>query len=921
MINRKTKQFLSLLFLLMLFGPISYGQEFLKSLRESSSGLTIADYQKAFYEWSQDKDLNGIKGWKQYKRWEEFNSQRLSPPGAQSGPTIFAQEAIKFANYKNSRNQDTQDHQPSWTPIGPSVFGTDGNPRAEPGLHRLNTIAFHPTDPNTFWVGVAQGGVWKTTNHGESYVSLTDDLPMLRISDIAVAESNTDVLYISVGDYGYIGWGLTTNDQKRPTHYGLGVFKSIDGGETWQPTNLAFQQTNFDGSLTRRVFIHPDDPDHVVAASTTGIWKSTDGGDNWTQNHNELMWDIEQDPTNFNVLYASTGFVNNLQQGNAGLLKSTDFGDTWTPLEIDIPAQNAAQRLEISISPSNPDYVYVVACNTIGGGGLYGFYRSTDGGASWELRANSPNILTQLDGTGGASGGGATSLAIMTHPTDPDKVYVGGLNMWGSDDGGLTWNGISNWTNDYGPSLHADQHYYTFNPLTNLYYILNDGGLYTTDNVQLGSWESALNEEGYTWPTQWNKLSEGINATSSYRVTLSKSDPGFLTTGTQDNSTFIYNKTEWLKGGGGDGMDGLIHPTNTDIIIASYQRGFLSKSVDGGATFASNITANITNQEVGAWTVPIVQHPEDNETIYAAWGNLWKSPDFGDTWEQISIFPNIPGATVPVPISALAISKYDPNIMVISKRPFASFSSQMQLLMTKDGGRTWNNIRGSLSNAAFVTSIALDNDNPDKIWVTISGFNPGRKVYYSDDAGISWQNISDNLPNIPVNTIVHVDGSFENFVYVGTDLGVFYRNDEMSQWEIYGHDLPNVIVNELEIQYESNKLYAATFGRGVWEISLLEYTEGSEVITSIEKNQIKDLQLGVFPNPSENEFHLTMNNLKVPSAYFEIIDVMGRKVYTEDLQFQGQTFNKDYRLGLKYGLYYLKISHGKFSRSVKLLVK
>lgn len=890
-------------------------QEFLKYI-DKEGNINLEAYHQAFYKWSQEVDLSQTKGWKKYKRWEDFLSQRLNHDGSLPDPSIYYREAVEVAKEKQSYNMRTE--ASGWTPLGPQVFASPSNPLIEVGLHRVNTIEFHPTDPNTFWVGVAFGGVWKTTNGGTSYTPLTDDLPILRISDIAVAPSNTDIIYLCVGDYAYLGWNLETNGNKRATHYGLGIYKSLDGGATWNPTGLTFDQTDFDGSLTRRVFIDPTDPDNIVAASTSGIYTSTDGGANWTKVYDELIWDLEQDPNDYTILYASTGFSNLLGQGNAGLLKSTDFGATWSALNTGIPATDAAQRIEIGISPVNTDYVYLVACNLEGG--MYGVYRSTDAGATWTQQSTTPNIIGLEDGTVGTSGGGTVDLAIVASQTDVNTLYVGGLNMWGSSDGGVTWNGISNWRNDYGSSLHADQHYYTYNPLDSKYYICNDGGLYATANIQMGSWETAQNSEGYTWPTVWEKLSEGINATSLYRIAVTDGANVFMA-GSQDNNTYIFYDGVWRMGVGGDGMESLIHPENPDIMVGMRQYGFLSKSLDGGATFTSGLTDHISSTEFGAWTVPLLHHPEKANTIYAAWGNVYRSSDFGDNWTRVSNFPDIStNLPFPWPTSAMAISEYDPTTMVLSKRPFYSFSQKMQLYYSGNSGGTWKSIRADLPANGFITSIEMDNDHPRKFWVTLSGFDDGNKVFATTNGGSSWQNITDNLPNLPVNKLVHVDGSLNNDLYIGTDIGVYYRNDKMSQWTLYSQDLPNVIVNDLKIDYAENKLYAATFGRGVWITDLKEYALGEDEITGIQ-NELKSLEVAVYPNPSDGKFRLKLEGANVREAEMKVIDIMGRVVYQTLLEIPEANFDKNFSLDLEAGLYFVQVEKGKFTKSTKLLIE
>ncbi|MFB0925786.1 MAG: hypothetical protein QMB65_11000, partial [Vicingaceae bacterium] len=234
--------------------------------------------------------MSTTKGWKFEHRWLDEYKKRVNPKGEFYDGAVFFSEAERIAA---SKKNNQQNKTAGWIPVGPTQRASASLTK---GLGRVNCITFHPTDANTFWVGVAQGGVWKTTNGGTNWTPLTDDLPILRISDIAVDPINTDNIYICVGDYAYMDVSLDLDDRKRHTHYGLGVYKSTDGGLTWNPTGLTYQMTQLDGSLMRRVIINPNNPDSLVAAGISGIWSSANGGTSWVQKNDSLIWDIEADP-------------------------------------------------------------------------------------------------------------------------------------------------------------------------------------------------------------------------------------------------------------------------------------------------------------------------------------------------------------------------------------------------------------------------------------------------------------------------------------------------------------------------------------------------------------------------------------------------------------------------------------------------
>ncbi|MFB0925787.1 MAG: sialidase family protein, partial [Vicingaceae bacterium] len=206
----------------------------------------------------------------------------------------------------------------------------------------------------------------------------------------------------------------------------------------------------------------------------------------------------------------TTGYLKNSQQGSAGILKSTDFGNTWTTLNTGIPATGSVLRIEVAVAPTNSNHIYALACNI--DKGLYGVYSSLDGGANWNFsNAGGVNILEWFDGAG-TGGQGTYDLCLLIDPLDENKIYTGGVNIWGSTDGGSTFNGASLWYDFAGPGtgLHADQHQLKHNPLDNKFYLCNDGGLVRTSDIQLGSWSDANNVPGYTWPTVWEYISDGM---------------------------------------------------------------------------------------------------------------------------------------------------------------------------------------------------------------------------------------------------------------------------------------------------------------------------------------------------------------------------------------------------------------------------
>ncbi|MCB0396529.1 MAG: T9SS type A sorting domain-containing protein [Flavobacteriales bacterium] len=866
-------------------------QDFIPGAEYNKNMPNVGRHQQAFEEWKQGKDLSKEKGWKWYRRWLYEQEVRANPDGSFADEGLALEEASKAAAWKSALQASRKNlAKPNWMPVGPDQFpGT--------GMGRINCVTFHPTDPNTLWIGVAQGGVWKTTNNGQSWTPLTDDLPILRISDIALDPNDVNTMYISVGDYGYLGVALNTDNRKRHTHYGIGVYKTTDGGSSWQPTGLTFNVQELDGSLTRRVFVDPDSSQKVLAAGTYGVMMSRDGGATWTQKLDQLIWDIESDPNNPHILFAASGFVGKLNKGSAGVYRSTDFGETWTLLNTGIPATNAVERTEVAVAPSNSNYVYASCCD--GDGAFYACYRSTDGGNTWQQRSTSPNLFTW--GSSGSGGQGWYDELLMVDPDDENKVFTGAIYCWGSDDGGSTWDGV-------GASFHVDLHMLKHNPVSGRTYLCADGGISWTDDLKIGTWSPQ------NFPTVWNNISSGFIITSFYRLGLSENNPGYIIGGAQDNSTFYYDNNQWDNIFGGDGMEAIIHPDNPGTIYGSSQGGAIRRSYNGGQT-SSSIVGSIS--ESGEWTTPYIMDANNPNTLYAAFGNVWKSTNAGTNWSKISSFPSAPGFSGPSPASALGVCEQDPAYMYVSNRIYHSSGAPTKVRMTSNGGSSWTDVSAGLPDSLYCTYITVDDTVGQNAWAVFGGYVNGVKVFRTTDGGSSWTNISLNLPNLPVNCIEEDRESLHNDIYIGMDVGVYHLNDTMTSWEMVSDGLPNVIISELEIHYGERKMYAATFGRGFWKTDL----PLGDPTSSEHPNAFEDVVARIWPSPNQGNFQLEIRTDKQQNFEMEILDISGRSVYQREVNMAGPVHRENIQAPLSPGLYFLKLTTGKNSRAVKFVVE
>ncbi len=742
------------LFSALFFSFSANGQDWVEGMQDPN--VNFYKVQADF-----DSHWNGLeiekgKGWKQFKRWEAFMAPRVYPSGERPNPSILF-EALEQIQAQQSVQSGGQ-----WTPLGP----TNGN--AIDGIGRLNTIAFHPNDPNVFYVGAPAGGLWKTTDGGLSWNTTTDQLTNLGVSGIALHPLNPDTLFIITGD------------RDASDTYSHGLMKSYNGGQTWLSTGLSFNLTQ----AVRGTAVHilPHQPNVIVVTTRNGMRRSVDGGDTWTTVQGGGFNSIEPHPTNPNMLFATTYGT------PARIHRSTDGGASWTLLNATNGLPNNANRIELATSVSDTNYIYALCSGN--DNGFLGMYRSTDRGLTWTLRSSSPNLMGWST-TGNDQGGqGWYDLAVEVDPDNRDIVYTGGVNIWKSTDGGQSWNLNAHWFGGGGaPYVHADIHWLAFQPGTARLFACGDGGLSRTNNG--GS--------------SWTELQNGMNITQYYKIGTSASDSIRVIAGAQDNGTHLrQTNLVWDRVAGGDGMDCAIDPANSNIMYSSVYYGDFQKSVNGGNSFGAAF--NLPPSGTGNWVTPFAIDPSNGQILYAGFDGIWKSTNGG------SSFANVSGSLNGANLDVVYVSPANPQHV------FASGGAD--LYRSTDGAQNFSSLAGALPGSLAVTGVSTHPVDPNKIWVSMSGYSVGFKVYYSSNGGQTWTNLSSGLPNVPVNCVIHSGDTARNGVYIGTDVGVYYRDDLLNAWVPFMNGLPNVIVNELEIQPISLKIRAGTYGRGVWESPL-----------------------------------------------------------------------------------------------------
>jgi photosystem II stability/assembly factor-like uncharacterized protein len=919
--------------LMLLLVSFSYqhlqSQVDINNVKKDPNYLIIKNYYEKMLKNNNNDREDGNK-W--IKRWIWNNRLEANNDGSfkflNTSKDISKKDELKV-------NSDKLQSQSGWIPVGPVQMPPSYEPRSCYSMGRINCVAFHPTKIGTFWIGTPGGGVWKTENEGKSWTPLTDDLTSLAVSSIAVDPQNPYIIYFAAGDYDT--GSLSGSDAS-------GIFKSSDGGLNWEQTSLILDST-FKNSFLRKIIINPVNTQELITAGMRGMWKSSDAGVTWKFINDSLYNDLEIDPVNPQILYAATGTMYNYY-GSAGIFKSTDFGETWNLLTTNIPPQNAVSRIDIAVSPVDPNYIYALCVNSnySRNNALHSFYQSTDAGISWELRAdysNTPNILGSFSGDeGDVNGQGTYDLVLQADPTDKNKVYTGGINMWMSENGGKDWEIASFWIYCFGPSIHADHHYAAYNPLNKYFYWCNDGGIYRTQSIEPGSkkwitdWVDRFKEDAkpghpdYKFPTVWENLTSGLAITEFYRLGLCKNNPGNIAGGSQDNSCFYNNNGEWVNYiANYDGMETMVDHDNPQIIYGVWQGGGLCKSVDGGKTITIRMADTIKNtfKEDGNWITPVAMDPVYPEIIYIGFRNLWRSTNGGFLWEKAFNLDSV--ATDSSNTSSITIVKTsfnDSDYMSIYKEGMWFYYSNTgqylhrigEFWITTDGGKQWVQVKQGLPiDSMDIVSIDYDKFDPKKMWVVFDSFYPNINTFMTSDGGLTWKDVSKFLPNTRARTIVHQPSPL-NTLYIGTNKGVYYTNDSLITWIPFSENLPNCIINKLEIENNTNELYAATYGRGIWKTNLIP----DDVNEAADNNT----ELNIFPNPNNGNFVIdftTQNQITESNLQFEIIDMVGRVVFVEKAEVNNNSIHKEIMTNLESGIYFVKINLNGRNYTAKLILR
>ena len=693
----------------------------------------------------------------------------------------------------------------------------------------------------TIYVATASGGLWKTVNEGTTWEPVFDRAPSTAIGDVTIAPSNPEIVWIGTGEANIF----------RSSQAGCGVYKSLDGGKTWQHMGLT------DTYTIPRIVINPENPDIVYVAASghewtdnpeRGIYKSTDGGASWSKvlyiDDKTGASDLIMDPSDSDTLYAATWQRIRLKWNDprnfpgyskSRIYKTIDAGKTWRLIDSGLPEARYRGRIGIDICRQNPNVLYAFVdsyeastqpkpreTDSYGrpsGGAIKGatLFRSDNKGESWTLVApTTPEMTTLMERHSGTYGW--VFGQVRVDPNDENTVYIMGVPLSVSKDGGKTFTEIR--------GMHVDHHGLWIDPDNSNYIIdVNDGGIVIS----------------YDGGKTWKVFTQNLPVCQFFNVAYDMATPFRVYGSMQDHGSYRgqvlqkkdrmtgkmldgYEADEFERAPGGEACSHAIDPTNPDIVYAASFYGRITRSdmsLPPQERTKRLLPAKYPEEPPlrGQWLAPFIISPHNSETLYHGMQHLLRSINRGDTWEQIS--PDLTYNTA----AEMGDIPYH-TIFSISESPLRfgliyAGTDDGKVHMTKDGGKTWQEIMTGLPYQKWVSRIVASAFDLGTVYMTQNGkrdddFTP--YIWKSTDFGKTWVGIAGNIPLGPVN-VIREDPVDKNILYVGTDLAVYVSKDAGKTWDVLGGNLPTTYVHDLIIHPRDNIIVIATHGRGMWAMN------------------------------------------------------------------------------------------------------
>jgi photosystem II stability/assembly factor-like uncharacterized protein len=723
----------------------------------------------------------------------------------------------------------------SWQLEGPTNIGG-----------RITCLKIHPTNKSIMYAGCPGGGLFKTINSGATWFPIFDTKAFLSIACIEFDPNNPNTVFVGTGD----------PETPFTCFVGDGIYKSTDGGNTWN--NIGLNQQG----IISKILIHPTNPNILYASamgvpmernSNRGVYKSINGGGTWAKvlniDNQTGVSDMMMDFVNPNIIYASswTRIRTNRESIGASnttrIYKTLDGGSTWRIMNNGLPNEKVS-RLGMCMSYQNSSKIYVSVCDS-----NYEFksmYVSNNGG----------NLFTELSGAQDAEGiyrnFGWYFGKIAVNPIDDDEIFIAGVEHFKSIDGGLSFQINQPPWQVYNP--HADIHDIQFKSPNN-YILATDGGLYETK------------DDG----TNWEKIDD-IPNTQFYKVNFNPHNNDEYLGGAQDNGTSVGGMTTGLKNWervfGGDGFQPRIDSRFPEIRYCETQNGNIYSSLDGinYMNFSSTLGANDRKN----WDMPYIFGGNSEDIMFTGTDKVYRNrTNPFEAWEPISpdlTDGNIFGARFHT-ISTLSNSRLDTNKVYVG-------TSDGNVWRSLNGGTTWDSLQKTLPNR-YVTAVQASPNISSNVYVTHSGYRYNEyipHIHKSINNGSTWINISGDLPQTGINDLIVLPGD-ENVIFVATDIGVYFTINAGVKWNRLGNNMPIIVIWDLEYNHLNKKLIAGTYARGLQTIDVSNLTVNSTTENIVLNSDI----IQIYPNPTIDQLKVNLDsNYKLSSV--RVLDISGKIV-------------------------------------------
>ncbi|MFM7053179.1 MAG: VPS10 domain-containing protein [Bacteroidota bacterium] len=730
-----------------------------------------------------------------YKRWKRSVLPYVNDMGYIIPPTSQEEKTIQ-QEYLSKKPQTTA--VSNWSVLGPiQVIQNNGVPGN--GQSNIYSVDQCESDPAVMYCGTEPGEVYKSLDGGETWSSVSMSMNFgSGVTAVEVDPTDPDIVFAGGN---------------------AGVFKSTDGGSYW--TNV-LNNSNFG---VNEIIINPVNTNIVMAATDKGLFRSTDGGSNWLQLFNQKSYDIKWNALDVSIAYL---VKNNPSLVICEFYLSTDSGATWTLQSngwfssVDPARNDGGARIGVTTADPNRVYAYLIGEAKANDYGFIGVYRSDDGGYTWSLpngpaggpyTGTHPNLA--YGNTGWTYHQGFYNCALMVDDTDPNRILIGGLNLWRSNDGGATFTSVAGYVG--GPlSLHVDMQ--DFRLVNGVAWISTDGGIYKSDDF---------------YNSQPTFKMAGVHA-ADYWGFGSGWNEDVLVGGLYHNGNIAYHENygsgNYLDLGGGEAPTGYVNP--------GYNRKTYYSDI-GGKLLPNTITGQIGNFSFGkspnesyyaAESSELEFHPNCYNTAWLGNENkLWRTDDGGGSFNLVNTF----GTNVNNQIKYIEVSSSNPDVIYLNQQPASG--SVGTLWKTIDGGQTWSTVTIPSGNSRRMV-LAIDPNDENRIWIAYSGGSNGNKVYRSTNGGQNWTNITvPLLNNEQVQSLVHVAGTSGGLYYC-TNKSVYYYSETSSSWAVANTGLPTFTSTTIARPfYRDGKIRIATYGKGIWESPFEENPTGPIARIQVDK--------------------------------------------------------------------------------------